>query len=70
MLWNKVEKKKHGKLFSMHWKTLKAFSIIILAIFFSIDLPTISSYENSFKLSALFIIMIFQGRSSHQEVFL
>ena len=28
LLWNKAEKKKHGKLFSVHWNNSKAFSII------------------------------------------
>ena len=53
-MWNKVEKKKHGKLFSMHWKTWEAFSVnnIILANF-STHLRATSTYQNSFEYSAL-----------------
>ena len=49
MQWNKVGKKKHKKLFSVHWKTWKAFSIN------NIIFPATSSYQN--KHSALFIII-------------
>ena len=49
LLWNKVEKKKQGKLFSVHWRTWKAFSINNISNFFiSIHLTATSSYQNSF----------------------
>ena len=53
-------KEKAWKTFSVHWKTWEAFLInnIIQQTFISTHLPVTSSYQNSFKLSTIFIIMI------------
>ena len=66
-----MEKRKHGKLFFCALQNLEIFFHKLCNIskfFISIHLPTTSSYQNSSKLLALFILMRYRYDVPRQKL--